>query len=222
MTITTFKSSGDTYKITVEPAKSDGKKYPLIVLVHGNSGMGPPFGAQITAFATKLAAKGYNTAVPRFYVDNAPHLADTIPKQDILADAIHAVASIPSVDDSRIGLVGFSLGATTAMSFIAQNAPGKVMVLADFFGFLTTSITSAVAKFPPTIIFHNKRDQIVDVQNSKKLDQLLPHSVEHQFIEYDEQYLKVNHSFEPGEPADVDSQNKTIGWCVTHLPPSGV
>jgi hypothetical protein len=40
MTSETFVSAKTPYKITIYPAPSDGKKYPVILLVHGNFGLG--------------------------------------------------------------------------------------------------------------------------------------------------------------------------------------
>lgn len=220
MSNSTFVSAGDTYDMTVNSAFDDGRKYPVVVFVHGNFGLGPPFGDQIFAFAKKVADRGYNTAVPHYYLDNRPHLDDTTLKVQTLTDAIDAVSGLATVDPARVAIVGFSLGAATAMSFIASKPPGTTKALADFYGFLNSSIRAAVAKFPPTMIFHNKNDVIVDVDNSRNLDTLLPNTVPHQYVEYDERHLEVNHSFKPGGQPDTDSQSKTVNWLETHLPAS--
>jgi hypothetical protein len=74
----TYNSEASTYKIFVNPAPADGKKYPVILLVHRD--FGPPYGEQIQSFARDLADLGYLTAVPQHYVDDEPHLTDTVPK----------------------------------------------------------------------------------------------------------------------------------------------
>jgi carboxymethylenebutenolidase len=221
MSSETFVSAGKTYKITIYAAPSDGKKHPVILLVHGNYGLGAPYGDPIQHFARDLAGKGYMTAVPQYYEDDHPHLEDTVPHDQTLADAIAALASRAGADPNRLGLIGFSLGATTAMTFIASNPPGTVKVLADFFGFLTPTIRGGVSSFPPTIILHNKNDRIVSVQNSEELDRLLPRTIDHQFIPYDEQWQEVNHAFKPGGAADVGSRSKTTDWFTKHLFPTG-
>jgi carboxymethylenebutenolidase len=221
MSSETFTSPGGPYKITVYAAPSDGKKHPLIVLVHGNFGLGVPYGDQIRGFAKDLAGRGYMTAVPQYYRDDEPHLSDTTPHVQTLADAIAALAGRPGADSDRLGLIGFSLGAATAMTLIASNAPGTVKVLADFYGFLTPTIRGGVSMFPPTIIFHNKNDQIVPVQNSEDLDRLLPKTLYHELVRYDEQGQLANHAFKPGGAADVDSRSKATAWFAKHLPPTG-
>lgn len=221
MSAETFTSAGDTYKITIYPAPSDGNKHPVILLVHGNFGLGTPYGDQIHGFAEALASEGYMTAVPQYYRDDNPHPFDTDPHVQTLADAIEAVVSCPEADPDRLGLIGYSLGATTAMTLIASNSK-KVQVLADFFGFLTPTIRSGVSRFPPTIILHNKNDRIVPISNSKDLDELLPSTIDHQLVlPYDEQWQQVNHAFKPGGAADIDSRSKTTQWCKKYLPPIG-
>ena len=38
---------------------------------------------------------------------------------------------------------------------------------------------------------------------------------------YDEQWLDVNHAFQPGGAADLDSRSKATDWFVKHLAPTG-
>jgi carboxymethylenebutenolidase len=218
----TFTSAGISYKISVYPGSSGAKKLPIILLMHGNFGLAQPYGDQLRTFAKELADLGYVTAVPQYYQDNGSHPTDTIPHDRTLADAIASLAKRPDADGDRLGLVGFSLGATTSMTFVATNPPGAVKALADFFGFLTPTIRGGVGRFPPTIIFHNKNDRIVPVQNSEDLDRLLQSTVDHELVPpYDEHWQEMNHAFKPGGAADVDSRKKTADWFVKHLPPTG-
>lgn len=219
MTSDTYVSAGSTYKITVNPGPPDGKKYPVILLVHGNFGLGPPYGEQIQSFARDLASLGYLTAVPQCYVDDEPHPQDTIPKVQTLTEAIAAVVGRTDADADRLGLIGFSLGATTSMEFIAANPPGTVKAFADFFGFLTPAIRGGVSGFPPTIILHNKNDQIVPVQSSLDFDELLLSAgVDHQLVRpYDERTEIGNHAFRPGGAADLDSRSRVTRWLSTHV-----
>ena len=95
-----------------------------------------PFGPQIHRFAKDLAALGYVTAVPRYYVKDPaePTDSDAVPHVPTLTDAIAHVAKRKDVDPDRLSLVGYSLGAATSMTYIASNPAGKVKVLIDFFG----------------------------------------------------------------------------------------
>jgi len=224
MSNTTFTSAGQTYNMTINPAPTDGKKYPVIFLIHGNAGLVAPFGEQIRGFAKDLAAQGYLTVVPQYYTDNDSHLEDTRPHDQTIADAIKAIAARTDADLNRLGLIGFSLGATTAMTYIASKPKRAVKVLADFFGFLTPSIKTGVANFPPTIILHNKNDKIVDVSYSNELDTLLgKDKIEHLFVKpYNEDWPEtLHHPFKPGGKADVDSRKQATAWFVSHLPTTG-
>ena len=218
----TFLSLGKHYKVFTFPSLADGKKYPAVLLVHGNAGLTAPFGDQIRGFAEDLSKLGYFAAVPKYYDDDEPHVIDQTPHVQTLADAIAEIAKRPGVDPVRVGLIGFSLGATTCMTYIAAKPSGTIGVFADFFGFLTAEIRTGVSKFPPTIILHDAYDGIVDVQNSLDLDGLLPGI--HQLVPpYDEKWPIVrNHSFKPGGNADKDSRQKATAWFVKHLPPVGI
>lgn len=220
----TFNVGSTPYKITVYPAPVDGKKHPMILLVHGNFGLGAPYGKQIKDFAKSLADLGYVTAVPQYYPNDNPHPDDDKPDSHgpTLSAAIMHVAGRSDADPDRLGLIGYSLGAAIAMTHIVSGPPGQVKAFADFFGFLTPAIRSGVGNFPPTIIFHNGDDQLVNVNNSVDLDQLLPSATEHQFVPpYTEQWAPFNHTFQPDGHADVDSREKTKNWFAMHLPPIG-
>jgi len=222
----TFTSGGNSHQMTVYPAPADGKEHPMVLFVHGNAGLTPPFGDQIDRFAKTLAALGYVTAVPQYYRDNLPHLMDGDPRPHVptLADAIARVASRADADVGRLGLVGYSLGAGTAMTYIASNTQGTVKVLVDFFGPIEDNsiIASGVGKFPPTLILHNTNDDVVKfVPNSKALDGMLPPSVEHLLVPYTENFPELRcHPFIPNGNADVDSRKRATEWVLRHLPPT--
>jgi dienelactone hydrolase len=219
----TYKSGTDTYTIKVYPGPADGKKHPMILVVHGNVGLKKPFGRQIHRFAEELAAKGYVTAVPRYYVTDPPEPSDrnAIPHVPTLTDAIAHVAKRADADPERLGLVGYSLGAATAMSYIATNPPGEVKVLVDFFGPLNATIEAGVARFPPTFICHNAADDVVPIVNSQRLDKLLG-TVEHEFLtctDGDPEFF--HHPFIEDDPQDKDSREKAQDWILKHLKPGG-
>ena len=51
-------------------------------------------------------------------------------------------------------------------------------------------------------------------------DRLIPGTIDHQCVEYDEQWQGVNHAFKPGGAADANSQSEATKWFVKHLPPT--
>ena len=185
--------------------------------MHGNAGLNPPFGTRIHSFAKSLADLDYVVAVPQYYLDDQAHPDDGDPRPHVptLSDAIAKVAARTDADPDRLGLIGYSLGAATAMTYIASNAAGKVKVLVDFFGPIEGNpiIASEIAKFPPTIIFHNTADLVVGfLSNSKKLDGMLPSSIEHLLVPYTEASpSERNHPFIQDGPADVELAEASDG-----------
>jgi dienelactone hydrolase len=218
-----FDTGGKSFNILVSPGPADGKRHPVILFVHGNFGLGPPYGDQIMGFAADLAKAGYVTAVPQLYADKSPHPDDMDPRPHIetLAAAIAKVASRADADPDRLGLVGFSLGAAASMGYIASRPAGSVRAFADFFGPFFQDIQPHVGKFPPTIIFHNKNDKIVLIGNSEELGRVLPSGLDHRLVPYVEVSPPLNHAFRPGGKADIDSREKTREWFAAHLPPGG-
>lgn len=215
--LTSFTSGGQDYQITVHKAAADGMRRPLVVVLHGNAGLIGEFGREIRKAAKTIANEGYNVAVPKYYTDDQPHLTDTTPKRKILSDAIEACKTLSTVDPDRIGLVGYSLGAATSMSFIASEPSGTVKTLVDYFGPVPPSAIREARKFPPTIIFHNKNDRIVPIdESSRRLMANL--RGDHEIHEYDESFREINHRFNPGGPADNDAQKKTLEWLAEYLP----
>ena len=70
MIIETYRTDlGATFNIDIAPAPADGKRYPVVVLVHGNFGLADPFGAQLRDFTEEVAALGYLAALPTYYND---------------------------------------------------------------------------------------------------------------------------------------------------------
>jgi dienelactone hydrolase len=221
-----YSSKGKTYTIAIHPGPADGKRHPMILVVHGNFGLNPPFGAQIHRFAEDLAALGYVTAVPRYYEKDPlePTDSNALPHEATLTDAIAHVANRKDADVKRLGLVGYSLGAATSMTYIASNPAGTVKVLIAFFGPLNNKIRANVARFPPTFMFHNTNDGWVDVQDSRDLDGLLG-AIPHKLVEYTETNpgpLLRNHPFVQDGPADKDSRAKATAEILKHLPPGGI
>src|SRR4051794_8435495 len=229
-------ASGETFDIEIAPAPADGKRYPVVVLIHGNLGLADPFGTQLRKFTEDIAKLGYLAALPAYYPKGHSDRFDTnIPlHMPALTAAIEHLRDRHDADIDRLGLVGFSLGGGIAMSYIASSPAGTVKVFADFFGLIPPGLlvppmpSPGVAKFPPTIIFNNGNDPVVPVaQNSEPLaDALTDAKIEHQPVR---PYRWFNstwerggfHAFKPGDPDDVNSRAATEAWLQTHMPPTG-
>jgi dienelactone hydrolase len=72
-------------------------------------------------------------------------------------------------DPGRVALVGFSLGGGLALER-AEASTGEIKAAVDFFGYIGhDTIYKEVAKLPPTVVFHNPKDQIVAPDTSRKV-----------------------------------------------------
>jgi len=222
--------SGATFDIEIAPAPADGMKYPVVVLIHGNLGLVDPFGRQLRDFTQYIAKLGYLAALPTYYPAGQSRLRDTDIDAHVLAlsAAIKHLRGRPDAAPDRLGLVGFSLGGGIAMSYITASPAGTVKVFADFYGYVASLLSAGVAKFPPTIIFHNEHDPVVRVdENSERLaDALAAANIVHEpvrpYLWYQGNWERgLGHAFEPGSQDDAKSRADTEAWLTTYMPPTG-
>jgi len=154
-----YKSGGAN--ITIEqfcPQRSIGQS-PAILLLHGLGGVTSPHFPYYKE-ARALAELGYCVYLPR-YLD-AAHAPGQYPKwvQAIL-DAVEYTGA------RRIGLIGYSLGASVALATAAADPRfGAVVALSgslpdEYFGLLTT--------LPPLLVIHGQDDRTVSVSNASNL-----------------------------------------------------
>ena len=59
-------------------AAPPGKKLPLVVVVHGNFGLGAPYGAWLRRFTEELASLGFVAALPTYYKGGIGNIKDEI------------------------------------------------------------------------------------------------------------------------------------------------
>lgn len=217
-----------TTSFDVEIAASPtGKKLPLVVVVHGNFGLGDPFGKLLRGFTEELAALGFVAALPTYYTGETgnPQDSDIEGKLPALTAAIGHLSKRADVYPSRLGLAGFSLGGGISMAYINSVPAGTVRAFADFYGYVEPLIGDGVAKFPPTIVFHNGNDPVVrPAENSEPLIEALSKAnIVHEpagapYGWYNDDWeLGLNHAFEPGGQADNDSRTKAGQWIAKYV-----
>jgi|694.fasta_scaffold91750_3 dienelactone hydrolase len=218
--------STTSFDIEIAAAPS-GMKLPLVIVVHGNFGLGAPFGQLLRSFTEQLAALGFVSALPAYYTNGRGNPLDTdiAGKLPALTAAFNHLSRRPDVDASRLALAGFSLGAGVSMAFINAMPAGTVRAFANFYGYVAPLITGGVTKFPPTIVFHNGGDPVVKPsENSEPLiDALAVANIAHEpdmgaYNWYSDHWeLGLNHAFAPGGFADVDSRNRAGNWIAKHI-----
>jgi len=200
---------------------------PLVVVVHGNFGLGAPFGVQLRSFTEEIAALGFVAALPTYFPGGLgnPLDSDITGKLPALTAAIRHLSKRADVDASRIGLVGFSLGGGISMAYINSVPAGTVRAFADFYGYVAPLLDGGVKRFPPTIVFHNSTDPIVKpAENSEPLIKALSkEKIIHEpagipYPWYNDHWEQgLNHAFAPGGPADIDSRKRAGQWMVKYV-----
>lgn len=227
-----FLVGADKYSISSYAPASAAPKAPAVVLLHGTDGLEGESGTEIPKLAGQIADAGFVVFLPEYFGANEPA---GLPQQDLFLQRINRVGSYAPrvaaaidharadarVDRARVGLVGLSLGGGLALQYAAGAPAGTIDAVIDYFGYIdeASSVYRDAAKLPPTVIFHSKRDKIVDPSYSRKLrDELRTHGIVHEYHEYDDDYHERKwHPFRPGGTADRDARSRAIAWLGTHV-----
>lgn len=170
---TTFNS--DDRPITIQsfvPSPNGHVRHPAVIALHGSGGIQNGWAESP---ATMLASRGFAVYVLHYFERTGTHWADpaTIrqnfePWMKTISDAVTFAGQQPGVNKSRIGLLGFSLGAYLALSVAAVDPRVKAVV--DYFGGMPEELASRVAaSYPPVLILHGGADSIVPVSEAQKL-----------------------------------------------------
>jgi carboxymethylenebutenolidase len=168
--------------------KSPGPS-PAILLLHGAGGN---TNFWLEGLIPLIAPAGIAVYAVHYFDRTATVRADL----HTLTDGIHVplwistiretlahIAALPSVDSSRIALVGVSLGAFLSVAVAVQPGTPPIRAIVDVSGGLVppydAGITSA---FPPTLILHGDADTVVSIALNRTLEAALTqHRVPHEF-----------------------------------------
>jgi carboxymethylenebutenolidase len=170
---TSFES--DSHSITVQQflPKEPGR-FPAVIALHGSGGIREGW---VERPASLMAGRGYSVFVVHYFERTGTVWADHgTTRQNFsewmrtVGDAITFASQQPSVDGSRIGLLGFSLGAYLALS-VASVEP-RVKAVVEFFGGLPEEL-HGFTHMPPVLILHGEQDRVVPVSEATRLQQLL-------------------------------------------------
>ena len=77
----------------------------------------------------------------------------------------------PRADPSRIGLIGFSLGAYLSLALGSQQQ--RIKAIVDFFGGLSDYFIERLTQLAPVLILHGEADPVVPVSEAHKVAQAL-------------------------------------------------
>ena len=168
-----FQSSGNPVTIQEFLPAAEGR-YPAVLALHGSGGLRDSWADQP---ARLLAGQGYAVFLVRYFERTGTTWSDYHTTRKYFADWMRTVgdamsfaAQHPSVNGSRVGLIGFSLGAYLALS-VASLDP-RVTAVVDFFGGLPEEL-QGFTRMPPVLILHGEDDRIVPVSEALRLQQLM-------------------------------------------------
>lgn len=160
---------------TFAPADSD--RHPSVILLHGADNV-EPHAAAYRESARKLAENGYVTLLVHYFDATGTSLADEdaiarnfLEWMGTAAEAVSFAASKNNVQGGRIGLAGFSLGASIALSLASQDS--RVAAVAEFYGALPDLAAAFLKRMPPVLILHGTADTLVPSSEAYKLERLL-------------------------------------------------
>jgi dienelactone hydrolase len=188
MSMATFTSNGKPIRIDHYPPNHAGSS-PAIILIHGSGG--PlhgldPFASQAAMFGLHVFVlyyferTGHNWAAPSQIESHFLAWLDTV------KDAVSFVAGQPGVDVSRIGLLGFSLGAFLSLSLATQDS--RITAVAELFGGLPEQFAKDAANLPPVLILHGAQDTTVPIDRAHELERILQqHKIPYQIKIYPDQ-----------------------------------
>jgi carboxymethylenebutenolidase len=149
---------------------------PLIVLVHGRSGMSF-YAERLSGLARRLAESGFVVLIPHYFDatgdPDKPEMTDERFRSwlETVGQVIDFGSRLEGVDPKRVGLSGFSLGAYLSVTRAAEDARVRAVVSSS--GGLPEHFPEKVARMPPVLIIHADQDPIASVESMRRLEKRL-------------------------------------------------
>lgn len=160
------------YRLRKPDAAGQGRRHPLLVLLHGSGGIGDDNEKQLGALARSWLAPELLARYPAYLVapqmpersanyradrDGLPAAEAGPPLPTLLALIDDLAARLP-VDRERIYLVGFSMGASTALLATSQR-PRQFAAVAAFAPVPPPRAHAADAVATPLLLVHGSADE---------------------------------------------------------------
>jgi carboxymethylenebutenolidase len=211
-----YSTRGQEIVVDVVTPSAPGR-YPAVVVLHGNGGIGDGKRSGFHHLARVLARSGYVALVPHYFGRQKPDARngrknarsfDTWTRT--VSAAVSHAARRPDVDPQRIGLVGSSLGSSVALSVAARDR--RVSAVVENCGGLLPWETLQARRLPPVLILHGDADTIVSVDEAYKLDHILEQAGVLHDIHI---YPGAGHSFQGADRDDADQ--RTVAFFDRYL-----
>jgi carboxymethylenebutenolidase len=186
--MSTFTCDGKSIRVDHYPPNHAGSS-PAVILVHGSGG--PlhgldPFASQAAMFGVHVFVLHYFERTGHNWVAPSQIESHFLAWLDTVKDAVTFVASQPAVDATRIGLLGFSLGAFLSLSLATRDS--RIAAVAELFGGLPEPFTKDAGNLPPVLILHGAQDTTVPIDRAHELERILQqHKIPYQIKIYPDQ-----------------------------------
>lgn len=186
--MSTFTCDGKSIRVDHYPPNHAGSS-PAVILVHGSGG--PlhgldPFASQAAMFGVHVFVLHYFERTGHNWVAPSQIESHFLAWLDTVKDAVTFVASQPAVDATRIGLLGFSLGAFLSLSLATRDS--RIAAVAELFGGLPEPFTKDAGNLPPVLILHGAQDTTVPIDRAHELERVLQqHKIPYQIKIYPDQ-----------------------------------
>jgi dienelactone hydrolase len=219
-----FSSYGSSISAEVfRPAVGEGG---IVVIAYGSDGMtdnlNNPLASMIRDYDEKLSSQGHTAIIPDYFARTGTEpgrsALEEIPVyldewQATVLDAMTFATTLPGVDPSRMGLLGFSLG-----GHICVKNRGHAKVLVEFFAPELGGVGSVASGPKNAQVHHGLADQVVPFANAKNIEGVLAsEGVATELFSYE----AAGHGFLGDDPkntrARVDSQERTLSCFARFL-----
>lgn len=163
-----FASGGRQVAYDIYSPQSSG---PVIIMLHGAGGPDAPLYRHL---ADDLATK-YNYTVLFLHYFDATDTYRGSPEnymawEKTVAGLVEECRKNPQWAGRKIGILGFSLGASVALAAGSQMLP--VDAVAEWYGSLPDEFFYQLKGMPPLLILHGQHDDNIPVSNAQQMIQL--------------------------------------------------